>query len=285
MRLTVTQDGKRVHEAQFVKGPIHIGRHPQSQIFLASPSVSRQQAVVFLTEQGQWMVKDMQSGNKTILNGKPLDQSPLHDRDRIGIGDYAIEVRLVDNGSNLLKTLEDTQIPQPRKTRGLVRELDDELAPPLRVPACRTRDLLRAAHLLTQARGEKDTHKALLDILRKQFRARRIWAAFRHDTVGPMAAEGGRLETLQPFALTDPTLKNRIEKAREEGRYILLLDEKQIDGKQQVLSAIIAPIPGTTGNLGAFYVGSYSQDAPYAPSDLDYAVLLSIDIGIVLENF
>lgn len=286
MRLTVTHDGKLVNEAQFVKGPIHIGRHPQCQVFLASPLVSRQHAVIYLAEQGQWIVKDMHSGNKTMLNGLAVDHHALKDRDRIGVGDYTIEIHLdPTSGVNLFTSLADTHVPLATKPRLLTRELDDELAPPLRVPAMRTRDLLQAVRLLTQARGDEDTLKVLLDILRKQFKARRVWAAFRHDSEGPMAAAGGRMETGAPFVLSDPALRKRVEKARAERCYYLLAKEEQTHDSHRLRSAIMAPIPGTAGNLGAFYIDSHPQDIPFAPTDLDYALLLSIDIGIVFENF
>lgn len=286
MQITVTQDGNLIHQAEFVKGPVHIGRHPQCQIYLSSPIVSRHQAAFYVTEKGQWMINNLQFEHQVQLNGKPVEQSPIHDGDRIAINNYTIEVKIDESGSVGLKSaLEDTQVPAPNKTRGLKRELDAKLSPPLRIPAHRSLDLLAAARQLTEAHGEKETHKVLLDVLKKQFRARRVWAAFRHEPEGAMAAKGGVMEYQESFVPTDPTLRKRIDQAREKRLYYLLINEKLIEGQTRKQSALIVPIPGTTGNLGAFYVDSRPEDPPYAPSELDYAVLLSINIGIVLENF
>jgi pSer/pThr/pTyr-binding forkhead associated (FHA) protein len=65
MHLTVKQKDLIVNQNHIIKGPIYIGRHSQSQIFLPNQSVSRQHAVVFLTDKGQWMIKDLQSANKS----------------------------------------------------------------------------------------------------------------------------------------------------------------------------------------------------------------------------
>lgn len=91
MRLTVTQDDHLVNQNHFVKGPIHIGRDPQSQVFLPNQSVSRQHAVIFLAGEGQWMIKDLQSANKTFVNGKALMESPLKTGDHVTVGNCAYD--------------------------------------------------------------------------------------------------------------------------------------------------------------------------------------------------
>lgn len=103
MRLVVKQNDRLVSQIQFIKGPIHLGRHAQCQILLPNRSVSRQHAVIFLAEAGQWMVKDLHSTNRTYLNGNAIDQASMKDGDRIQVGDYVVEVDLEkDSAANKL---------------------------------------------------------------------------------------------------------------------------------------------------------------------------------------
>lgn len=72
MRLVVKQDGRKVNELQFTAGPVYIGRGVNSQVFLPDRAVSRQHAVIFTTQDGKWMVEDLDSANKTYLNDKQI---------------------------------------------------------------------------------------------------------------------------------------------------------------------------------------------------------------------
>ena len=83
MRLVVKEDGRIVNEFQFTKGPVYIGRHANSQIFLPNRSVSRQHAVLFNTQDGKWMVEDLASADKTYLNGKVVQKALSGNSDRI----------------------------------------------------------------------------------------------------------------------------------------------------------------------------------------------------------
>ena len=68
MRLVVKRDGHTVNEFQFDKGPIHIGRHADSQIFLPDRIISRHHAVIFRTQDGKWTVEDLDGDTvSTIL--------------------------------------------------------------------------------------------------------------------------------------------------------------------------------------------------------------------------
>jgi len=59
MRLVVRQSDGTINELQFTKGPVYIGRRPSSQVFLSDEAVSRQHAVIFNTEDGKWVVEDL----------------------------------------------------------------------------------------------------------------------------------------------------------------------------------------------------------------------------------
>ena len=61
MRILVKRGSSLVNDLRFERGPIYIGRQRGSQVFLPDRSVSRQHAVILTTNEGQWMVQDLQS--------------------------------------------------------------------------------------------------------------------------------------------------------------------------------------------------------------------------------
>lgn len=286
MRLIVKQNDHLVNQIQFIKGPIHIGRHAQCQVFLPSPSVSRQHAVVFLAENGKWLVKDLKSTNKTHLNGKVIGEAPIEAGDRIQIGEYFVEVDLEkDSAVNKLVPLEDTQAPIPRGPQPIVRTLDSEHAPAIRVPARRARDLHHVLRKAIHAGGGGETLEAVLIVLTRQFQAGRVWCSFKYDADGLLEEQGGLTGSGQSFDLKSDTLKKRIEQACADRQFLLLPRIDQQASEEATPSAIIAPIISGEGNLGVIYVESKPDRGPFSMSDLDYAMLLSIGLGVILENF
>ncbi|AKQ66991.1 FHA domain/GGDEF domain protein [Myxococcus hansupus] len=59
-----------------LKGKVIVGRQPPASIQLDDDSVSRRHAELEVTRDGV-MVKDLGSANGTLLNGEPLDQTPV----------------------------------------------------------------------------------------------------------------------------------------------------------------------------------------------------------------
>jgi pSer/pThr/pTyr-binding forkhead associated (FHA) protein len=62
-----------------------LGRHPECDVVLADPTVSRQHArLVFRSS--RWIIQDLHSTNKTLLNGGRIGRSELHPGDRLILG-------------------------------------------------------------------------------------------------------------------------------------------------------------------------------------------------------
>jgi len=95
MHLVIKKGGITFNEFRFVKGPIYIGRHMHSQIFLPERAVSRQHAVIYITQDGQWVVEDLDSANKTFLNEKPIHKASIQDGDVLKIADKNLQNRLI----------------------------------------------------------------------------------------------------------------------------------------------------------------------------------------------
>src|SRR6185312_5777761 len=62
-----------------------IGRDPSNDIVISDPSVSRQHAQITL-EKGVWSITKLAQQNTMTVNQKEVPQSPLTDRDTIGLG-------------------------------------------------------------------------------------------------------------------------------------------------------------------------------------------------------
>ncbi|HZQ37095.1 MAG TPA: FHA domain-containing protein, partial [Dehalococcoidia bacterium] len=63
-----------------------IGRAPGNDIVLSVPTLSTNHAII-CWQQGGWSVLDQRSRNGTFVNGRRVDSAPLHDGDRIVLGD------------------------------------------------------------------------------------------------------------------------------------------------------------------------------------------------------
>jgi hypothetical protein len=285
MRLVVKQNDHLVNHMQLIKGPIYLGRHAQCQIFLPSPSVSRQHAVIFLTEEGQWMVKDLHSANKTYLNGKVISEAAIGTGDRIQVGDYIVEVDLEkESAANKQVSLEDTHAPVSPGPQLIKRTLGEKHAPAIRMPAYRANDLHQILGKVARANGSFETLEVLLEVLIDQFHASRVWCSFRYDTEGIFNEEGGRTDTGEFFELQGEAARKLIEQACDNQQFLLFSRDMQEAERMQVQSAIITPIVTDEETLGVIYLTSKLNQAPFTLSDLDYAMLLSINLGMILKN-
>ncbi|MBN2591971.1 MAG: FHA domain-containing protein [Sedimentisphaerales bacterium] len=291
MRLIVKKDGQTVNDFRFDRGPVYIGRHEHSQIFLPDRAVSRQHAAIFTAQDGEWILEDLDSANKTFLNGKAIQKLPIKSGDRITIGSYEIEVTLdADLGEHI--NLEDTLMPATRGSRPasaaparqiIVRKTGVERAPDIQLPAMRVKDFMQATESICKANGPDEVLKTLLVITLTQFRAHNRWCAMRALPEGPMTfhaginSEGGMLE------LDGIKLHKKISHVIENQEFLLFPRVTSQQGK--TYSAMIAPIIDLSGCFGVLYLDNAGKERYYTLGDLDYLMLLTIHTAAIVENF
>lgn len=70
--------------------PVTIGRSPDCAVALQHPSVSRLHCKIW-REDGRFHIQDLDSTNRTFLNGKPVTRAELRDGDQIGVGSNALK--------------------------------------------------------------------------------------------------------------------------------------------------------------------------------------------------
>ena len=291
MRLIVKKDGQTVNDFRFERGPVYIGRHEHSQIFLPDRAVSRQHAAIFATQDGEWVLEDLDSANKTFLNGKAIHKAPINAGDRINIGEFEIEVTLDADAEEPIH-LEDTLVPIPTgpvsaseapSREIIVRKPDVERAPDIQLPAMRVQDFLQATEAICKANGPDEVLKTLLAITLTQLRARNRWCALRALPEGPMTFHAGVNSGGGVLELDGIKLHKKISHAIENQEFLLFPRVTSQEGK--AYSAMIAPIIDLSGCFGILYVDNAGQGRYYTLSDLDYLMLLSIHTAAIVENF
>ena len=287
MNLLVKQDGRKVSELQFNKGPVSIGRQANSQVFLPNRAVSRQHAVIFDTPDGKWMVEDLASADKTYLNDKVVQKTEIKNGDSLRIADFTIEIKFDgDTVTGQPIHLEDTITDATRGPQIIVRKPGAEQAPPIRFPAKRAMDFLQATEAIGQAGTVDELVVALLSITLKQFDACRCWCALRNEFDGPMTCHAGKNRNGKTVELSSIKLNEKITQAVGQSQFLLFLFSR-IPGQTQageMRTAMIAPILAPAGTLGVLYVDNAINDEHYSLSDLDYLMLLAVHAAARLRN-
>ncbi len=286
MRLVVKQAGRTVNEFRFVKGPIYIGRHMHSQVFLPDIMVSRQHAVIYATQDGKWIVEDLDSANKTFLNDKAIHKAEIKTGDRLRIAGFTIEIDLEEETEADRRIhLDDTLITTFREPQAIMRNLDAEQAPDIRLPAKRYKDFVQATEEICKAHGPEEVLKALLSIMSQQFAAYHVWCALRNEPSGTMTCHAGKSCDGQALQISDIKLNKKINQVVEKGAFLLLPQVSDHIKGEMIRSAMIAPIMGAAGCFGVIYIDNDVDQEPYSLSDLDYLMLLAVHTAAILENF
>ena len=286
MRLVVKKTGNFVDELNFSRGPIYIGRHSNSQVPLPVLAVSRQHAVIYTTHEGEWVVEDLDSANKTYLNGDSIHKAPIKSGDVLGIADFTIEIDMDENGVEAGAIhLDDTMALPTGKMQIIVRQPGAEHAPAMKLPARRAKDFVTATEAICRARGLEKVVQALLHIAGSQFLAFHCWCALRNQPEGPMVCHAGKKRGGQSVEIGDIKLNEKINEAAEKGQFLLLPRMPIERIGEQIQSILIAPIVSQTGCFGVIYIDNAPDHERYSLSDLDYLMLLAIHTATVIENF
>jgi pSer/pThr/pTyr-binding forkhead associated (FHA) protein len=290
MRLLVKLKDGQTKEYQFAEGPICIGRAVDSHIFLPDRTVSKQHATIFIADDGKWMVQDMDSANKTFLNGELIHKVEIKDGDCLRITDFSIEIHLedgvaVDETAQLEDTLnlEAALATPPHEI--VVRKPDAGHAPAMRLAAKRLTDFSQATETISGANNIEQLLLTLLDITLKQFSAFHTWCALREQPSGPMTYHAGKTRDGRAVDLSQIKLSDKINQAVEKGQSLVLPRvAADIEEKERIRSAMIAAVRRPVGCYGVLYVDNAMIHEHYSLSDLDYLMLLAMHTAATLRK-
>jgi len=283
MRLFVSLGESSVNELKFDRGPIYVGRQMGSQVFLPDKSVSRQHAVFYTTKDGVWVIEDLGSSNKTHVNSKVVHKTELKHNDIVRIADFLIRVSLeADEDHDRHSELDETLVGEHHVHRDLhtvERTLDAMDAPPFKFPPKRIKHYHEFLKILNRQKSLDALYKSTMDVLFRQFKGKNIWMAFRKSSTGPMDIEDGRKISTEHIKRLDLALPGSLTDAIRENKYLLVHQLPRQIISRGVRSIIIAPITAEKENHGVIYIANSTDHPHYNLADLDYLILLSINLG------
>lgn len=284
MYLIIKHKNQPSKELRFRNGPIYIGRQLGSQVFLPDRTISRQHAVIYSTTDGQWILEDLDSANKTYLNGKAIHKEPLTDGDMFTISDFNIEVKFRETVSQPTKiNMEDTMLDTNQELRSIKRKITDTNGPAFKLSPERVKKYAEFTCKLASAKDIDELLEILITQFKKQLLPFHIWAGFKLPNENSFNIYKGRSAAGQTLLLEDISLRGMVFDAMNDKEFILIprfnIHEKNTE---KIRSAMIAPILHEDGCMGAIYLDNSLNHEQYDIMDLNYLMLLSINFGNLL---
>ncbi len=296
MRLLIKRGYSLVNDLRFDDGPIYVGRKPQCQVFLPDTSVSRQHAVIYTATNGNWMVQDLESANKTKVNGRPVTKMSLHEGDNINISDFTIEVHFEtekfisakdDDPIDLGDTVMGQQVNVPSIYQKTFRESQN-----LRINARHLKHFYRLNFVMAQISDQDELVNVLTATLMEQFNAYHVWSGLRESAEGPLTCYRGIARSGSAVVLEQLAGRHLIKQAIRDETYILLPNffdlanpgDSNRDDLQYLRSAMITPIIAPAGAYGVIYIDNGIDHEPYSHQDLDYLTLISTEMAAIIEH-
>ncbi|MBL7214802.1 MAG: FHA domain-containing protein [Phycisphaerae bacterium] len=287
MRLFISLGESSVNELKFDKGPIYVGRQMGSQVFLPDKAVSRQHSVFYTTKDGAWIIEDLGSSNKTYLNSQAIHKTELKHNDVVRIADFLIRVSLEDDEDQNRKIeMEDTLTGNHlrKELHTVERNLDAGDAPPIKFPAKQMRYYHEALKTICEQQKLDGLYHATMDLLFRQLKAMNVWVAFRKGASGSMDIQSGRKLTTEHIERQDLAVPASLAEAMEKNKYLLIHQLPRQIANRGIRSVIIAPIMVDKENHGIVYIENSKEHAHYGLQDLDYLILLTVNIGYMITK-
>ena len=286
MHLIVKHKSHPTKELRFRDGPVYIGRQLGSQIFLPDKTISRQHAVIYSTTSGQWMLEDLDSANKTYLNGKAIHKEPLSDGDIFTVSGFEIEVRLREIASMPAKiNMEETLLASTEELRIIKRKITNTNGPVFKLSQQNIKNYAQTTCKIDQARSADELMDMLIAVVKKQLSTFRVWIGFKKTDAETFVKSKGRIITGQSVRLDSISLKDNIMESAQNCQFSLISRFGiKIKQKDRIRSAIIAPVLHQDRCLGVIYIDNSLDHEQYDIMDLNYLILLSISVGNVLSR-
>lgn len=286
MYLIVKHKDQPAKELRFRDGPIYIGRQLGSQVFLPDKAVSRQHAVIYSTKDGRWVLEDLDSANKTYLNGKAIHKSQINDGDIFQINDFSIEVKLVATTSSPAPiNMEDTLLGTAQDLRLVTRKFEEVNGQAFRLSSAGVKNYAETVCTICKAKTKGELLEMLVEIFQKQFLVFHVWIGLKNADEPSFYDHLGKASSGVLFEFENLVLKSHIMSSIEKMEFKLIPRLYIEDKKQEkIRSALITPILFDKKCFGVIYLDNGLQNEQYDIMDLNYLMLLSINIGSLLQK-
>ena len=276
--LHITKDGQKIGVFPVREDGITIGRHPDVEVFLEDPAVSRQHARITY-DAGALLIADLGSRNGIVVNGRRVAQAHVGAGDRFEIGDYRVRVVGTDQdatGGHAVITFGDGARLYENMVTGAAGHL----------PV-----LYKAAQLLGTVFDLDELLRQLLALIFDAQPARRgfILIVKPGQTEPEVRATLSRDET----GALPPLSKTLVNRALLQGDAVLTLDaqaDSRFDESVSVImhairSAMCVPLCGRQAPVGAIYIDSGgAASANFTNDDLKLLMAIGRVVGVAVEN-
>jgi pSer/pThr/pTyr-binding forkhead associated (FHA) protein len=286
IHLIVRRSDQMVNEYTFAAdNPVMIGRRPDMQVVLADGAVSRQHARLTAGPDGL-TIEDLDSANRTYLNGEAIHKSPLKKGDTIKIADFILEAELLT--AQPQPSPEDTvsleaSLSTPRD-EVIVRKPDAGHAPAMRLAARRLSDFAQAVEEIGKANNLDEFVQTILKVCIQQFTAFRVWCGIRSSNTGPLTFQVGKRRDGKPVALSEIRMSPKIIETFERGQSLVFPQvAAKLETSERIRSAMMASIKRPAGNFGIIYIDNAMVHEHYSLSDLDYLMILAMHTAGALK--
>ncbi|HAL45668.1 MAG: hypothetical protein A2Y12_19350 [Planctomycetes bacterium GWF2_42_9] len=287
LHITIKNADQTVNEFTFTPDKeIIVGRRPDVNVVLTDSAVSRQHAK-FTADENCWNIEDLDSANRTFLNGNAIHKSPIKKGDILKIANFVIEVDVISARHQI--TPDDTvsleaSLSTPRD-EVIVRKPDAGHAPAMRLAARRLSDFSQAVEEIGKAANLDEFVQAILKVSIQQFTAFRVWCGIRSSNTGPITFQIGKRRDGKLVQLSDIRMAPKILETFERGQSLVFPQvAAKLETTERIRSAMMASIKRPSGNFGIIYIDNAMVHQHYSLSDLDYLMILAMHTAAVLKT-
>ncbi len=276
-----------------------LGRHPECDIVLEAPAVSRQHARIRLHE-GRYFLEDLGSRNGTYLNGKLLTQAQvLHDNDEIQVCDLAFVFHATQPNAADLEPKTAVMVDDDQSSGGstIMSKLDVSTGSSgLQLQSnaeAKLKALVAIGQALGKAVGLDEVLSRILDSLFAIFvQADRGFVVLKDARTGrliPKAVKHRRQNDSQTVRISR-TIVNGVMNSKEA----ILSADAAADSRFEMAESILdfhirsmmcVPLVGSDGlALGVIQIDTLDQRSRFNREDLDVLAAVACQAAFAVEN-
>lgn len=286
MYLTIKYPDSTTKELRFRTGPIYVGRQLGSQVFLPDSSVSRQHAVIYSTKAGKWVLEDLDSANKTYLNGIAIHKSEIKDGDSFTVSGFTVEISFQKTVSlPRAINMEETLVTVYSEERTIVRKINGHKSESIKVSSQDLEMLYNSNVQLCFANSKNELLEVIVKLLEKQFGHLHIWVGLRKEQEEFIEMYNGKSSKGTNVTLDSLVLKSYITEAMDKKEFTLFPRVVTKTDSEKIRSAMIAPIVFDNQSVGVIYIDNTLSHEPFDVKKLNYLIFLTASIGLVVQKF
>ncbi len=286
MHIVIEKNGEKQDEVSLDNGPAYIGRQIGSKVFLPDLGVSRQHAVLYNLHHDEWYIEDLDSSNKTYVNGDQITKCRLVSGDTVTICDFKLIIEIEkDKQREKSIHLDDTIAHAHYELKTITRKLSNDDSPLVRISHQRV-ELIRKSLSDIMVINNIDE---LLDYCSRQMlrnmHAAHAWVGMFEKGMSSVCNGCGRNLDTTKLNYESVPLKDQITIAVTQNEHILVPQIVQPLGQNKNLrSAIITSFNLKDGKSGAAYVDNTREHEHFTIVDLDYLMLVTTMLAAKIDS-